>query len=285
VFNSVIIYSQNGYALFVGLSTVDNAFYSSKYKKQYGDAAVAGVPSDIAKMKYVISETPYELTILTDKQATNKAVLNKLREIGQKIKPDDTFLFYFSGHGDTVKDVSGDELFGYDQVFVTYNDYLLDDSIHVLFKSFFAKSKNVMIVDACHSGSSFKSRNLFFDLNVKPKSGKEKFKSQKEILSVDPLTLCSYASLNLPDEPYPLIYFGAVSDDKTAMGFPTGGLLTSVLYRVYDTYSDPQSEPLTYQKLACEISNQTKRKNQIMQYHEIGNISEKQKKQQPFKLK
>lgn len=279
-------FSQKGYALFVGLSIVNNENYSSKYNKTYGEDAVIGVSKDLNMMKEIIGNYNYDIKILKNFSATNKAVLNKMREIGKLIQPGDNFLLYFSGHGDTIKDKSGDEKSGYDQVLVTFNDYLLDDSLHVLFKKYFSATNNIMIVDACHSGSSYKLYFSFHDFESKNIKASEKFVNQKIAIEKDIKGACSYEQTTEVNEQYPLIYYGAVSDDKSAAGFPNGGLLTKSIYEVYsETITDDSWETLNYHTLACQISEKTSKKGQIMQYHEIGPIPEKTKQQSPFKTK
>ncbi len=277
-------FAQKGYALFVGLSNIDNDSYQNKYHKTYGEAAVIGVSKDLNMMKEIIGNYNYDLTILKNSGATNKAVLNKMHEIGKNIQAGDNFILYFSGHGDTIKDKSGDEKSGYDQVLVTFNDYLLDDSLHILFKKYFSKTNNIMLVDACHSGTSYKLYLTFHDFEAKNIKASEKFVNQKTAIEKDIKGACSYEQTTEVNEQYPLIYYGAVSDDKSAAGFTSGGLLTKSIYEVYlETIKDYVWETLNYQTLACQVSEKTARKGQTMQYHEIGPIPEKIKKQSPFK--
>jgi metacaspase-1 len=279
-------FSQRGYALFVGLSEIDNNFYKAKYHKKYGREAVIGVSKDLSMMKEVISNYKYDLTILKNSGATNKTVLDRIRHIAKAVQPGDNFLLYFSCHGDTIKDRSGDEISGYDQVLVTYNDYLLDDSLHILFKKYFYSTNNIMIVDACHSGTSQKQLISFHDFEVKGLKSVDKFRNQKKVIEKDISGACSFEQTTEVNEQYPLIYYGAVSDDKTAAGFPSGGLLTKSIYEVYlETIANESWETLNYNSLACQISEKTGTKGQIMQYHEIGPIPQKIKKQPPFKIK
>ena len=278
--------AQNGYALFVGLSNIDATIYKTKYNKIYGEEAVIGVSKDLNMMKEIINNYKYELTILKNADATNLAILNKIREIGKTIKPSDNFLLYFSCHGDTIKDKNGDEKSGYDQVLVTYNDYLVDDSLDVLFKKFFTRTNNTMIVDACHSGSMEKFFLSFHDFDTEKTNQKDKFINQKIAIEKDKKGACYYEQTTEFNELYPLIYYGAVSDDKSAKGFPSGGLLTKSIYEIYtETIKDDSWQTLNYQILACLISQKTGQKGQVMQYHEIGPIQEKIKKQSPFKIK
>jgi hypothetical protein len=64
---------------------------------------------------------------------------------------------HYSGHGSSVKDVSGDEKDGNDEALVP-SDYetkgfLIDDYIHKVFEAFNPKTKILFICDSCHSGT------------------------------------------------------------------------------------------------------------------------------------
>jgi len=82
--------------------------------------------------------------------------------LGERCKPDDTFIFYYAGHGTGVPDTSGDEEDGQDEAFCTLGeDYEMDeDTIWVdddftafLLESIPAHAKVICFTDCCHSGS------------------------------------------------------------------------------------------------------------------------------------
>lgn len=274
-----------GYALLVGLSTVNDSAYLAKRARTYGRDAVSGIDKDIFNMTSILEG--YELNTLINEEATNKKVLSEIRRIGRVIKPGDTFLFYFSGHGDVILDKNGDEPDQLDEVLVAYNDYVVDDSLQILFTKFFKKTNNIMIVDACHSSSSYKSlKGSMHDFATLSLKGKPKFMNESLVLEKDfAAQTCSYEQTTEVNEPYPLIYFGATGDYSKALGDDIGGLLTKNLYAYYQHYKNNRILPfLIYQELACKISNSFKSGFQVLQYHEIGPIPDKLKNNIPFKI-
>jgi hypothetical protein len=284
------LYSQTqpkGYALLIGLGKLNDQAYQNRYGRAYGSFAVSGIGNDLAMMKDILSTNAYSITELTNEKATNTAVLGKIREIGKQLKPGDHFLLYFTGHGDFIRDQSGDELSGFDQVLVTYNDFLLDDSLHVLFKKYFQSSVNMMIVDACHSGTSDKMKFTVSDFEKVPLTkNKNKFYTESVAVKKDTTsTPCSYIQTVEKDEPYTLFYFGAVGDNSKAKGDAGGGLLTNYMYQVYsNSIRKGIWESYTYQSFACEVSRMTDWQGQKMQYHETGPLSNTIKNQTPFKI-
>lgn len=67
--------------------------------------------------------------------------------------PFDKLVVYFSGHGSSVKDISGDEVDGRDEALVFKDASILDDDLRHLIKT---QIKNlILLIDCCHSGSVF----------------------------------------------------------------------------------------------------------------------------------
>lgn len=108
---------------------------------------------------------------LKNQQATKHAIISALESTTKKSTKGDLIYIHFSGHGQLVTDVNGDELSGYDQAWIPYDaqknyikgkyegeNHLIDDQINELL----TKLKNkigdngeiLVIVDACHSGGS-----------------------------------------------------------------------------------------------------------------------------------
>jgi len=72
----------------------------------------------------------FHVTKLTDSESLR--IIDKLREY-QSLSPNDTFVFYFSGHGYYVPDRNGDESDGQDETLVLSdsrrNILFLDDTL------------------------------------------------------------------------------------------------------------------------------------------------------------
>jgi hypothetical protein len=77
-------------------------------------------------------------------------------EITNQITNEDTLLCHISGHGYQVKDISGDEIDGMDEMIKVNGGIILDDDIRKYFVDNIPKNMQfVGIADTCHSGSMF----------------------------------------------------------------------------------------------------------------------------------
>lgn len=121
--------AQKTYALLTGISN-------------YGDESVnlASTTKDVESLRQVLLNQKAKVTISTSKYATYQNIMKRLDAIIQLAKPEDTIIFYFSGHGDTG-------------CFVAYGltAFMYSDLIKKLSK---AKAGHVFcFIDACKSGS------------------------------------------------------------------------------------------------------------------------------------
>lgn len=92
---------------------------------------------------------------LTDTEATKENILKKLDEIAAMCQPQDVFLFYYAGHGVMVEN---DFYFVPTEVTRLYDDEVKQKALYVQDvqeKALKIKAlKQVMIIDACHSGGA-----------------------------------------------------------------------------------------------------------------------------------
>lgn len=101
--------------------------------------------------------------VLTNEQATTRAVASALRRIAAAAGPDDTFLFLFSGHGDQIDvPVSVAELDGRAETIELYDAPMTDAELKPLFDQVNARM-SLLVIDACYAGGF---RNLIDRPNV-----------------------------------------------------------------------------------------------------------------------
>lgn len=101
--------------------------------------------------------------VLTNEQATTKAVADAFARAAAQAGPNDLFMFFFSGHGDQV-DVArtGQELDGRSETIELYDAAMTDAQLAPMFAN--VRSRMAMVViDACYSGGF---RNLVSRPNV-----------------------------------------------------------------------------------------------------------------------
>jgi len=103
-------------------------------------------------------------TILTlfDEEATATNVQMKIRQLGERIKPNDYFVFFYAGHGTTLMDQDGDEDDHQDEAFcfvdergqLAANTLMRDDDFASIMTSSIPRGANILIIsDCCHSGT------------------------------------------------------------------------------------------------------------------------------------
>lgn len=111
-----------------------------------------------------------DVTFLKNEQATKEEIVKSFEGLECRCKEGDVVYIHFSGHGQQVKDISGDETDGYDEAWIPYDAYrkccpeddgsrhLVDDEINVMLAKLRDKvgrdGQILVVVDACHSGNS-----------------------------------------------------------------------------------------------------------------------------------
>lgn len=101
--------------------------------------------------------------VLTNGQATRKAVGDALTRAAAQAGPNDLFMFFFSGHGDQVDvPASARELDGRSETIELYDAAMTDAELEPLFRRVRSRME-LVVIDACYSGGF---RNLIDRPNV-----------------------------------------------------------------------------------------------------------------------
>mmetsp|Transcript_52379 Transcript_52379/g.152254 ORF Transcript_52379/g.152254 Transcript_52379/m.152254 type:complete len:300 (+) Transcript_52379:72-971(+) len=102
------------------------------------------------------------VTAMYDEQCTKENVAAVVQQVGGQCGAGDYFIFYYSGHGTNVQDISGDEDDGEDEAFcfvtadgqINLDSCLTDDDFaELMTSSLDAEVKTLIITDCCHSGT------------------------------------------------------------------------------------------------------------------------------------
>ncbi len=141
------------YGLFVGISDYPDVV-DSDGKVVSND--LKGPVNDVAKAKAVFTNSlgidSKNITTLLNEQATDAKFISGLKSVLRKCKAGDTFVFYFSGHGTTVKSKDGSN----NQIqALVLQDYSLmkNEALGSLRKAVVAAGiKTVFILDSCYAG-------------------------------------------------------------------------------------------------------------------------------------
>lgn len=101
-----------------------------------------------------------DVTEISRQQCTPEAVCNAIYQVGQRCSENDTFVFYYTGHGDKLPDTTGDEEDGFDEAICTVRygqcnqgTYLRDDDFSSYISSYVKAGRIIVLMDCCHSGT------------------------------------------------------------------------------------------------------------------------------------
>ena len=160
LFLSVSLSAQTRRALVIGLGEQQD----KNWAKINGDKDVQYVLKMLKDAKYK------DIYTLVNKQAIKGRIVSSLKKLTTRCKWGDVVYIHFSGHGQLVTDVDGDEKDGFDESWIPYDAYLvygkndkgekhlIDDEINILLTGIRDKigdrGKLLVVVDACHSGDS-----------------------------------------------------------------------------------------------------------------------------------
>ena len=98
---------------------------------------------------------PSDAIVLTDSNATVDNLRAAMEEIAQRAGPEDSFIFFYSGHGDRLKRADGPQVpqdpDGFDETLRLYDHHVLDDELASMF-DWIDAGISLAILDSCFSG-------------------------------------------------------------------------------------------------------------------------------------
>lgn len=152
------------YALVVGIGKYPAG---SGWSEINGDRDISLVVSMLVRNGFEKSD----ITVLANSAATRKAIEDAFERLKESVSPGDIIYIHFSGHGQQVTDIDGDEPDGLDEAFIPYDalkvyssgvyegeNHIIDDDLNGWLSELkTAVGKNGMVLvsmDACHSGDA-----------------------------------------------------------------------------------------------------------------------------------
>ena len=174
IFSSLHLPAQTKRALVIGIGEQKDKNWS----KINGDKDVPYVQRMLMKAEYK------NVMTLINKQATKAGIVTAFKRLTANCVANDIVYIHFSGHGQQVTDINGDEKDGWDEAWIPYDAYLyydekkdkgekhlIDDEINILLTAIRNKigirGKLLVVVDACHSGDSSRGQDEEFVRGVK----------------------------------------------------------------------------------------------------------------------
>lgn len=148
------------HALVIGLGEYQDKAWS----KIHGDRDVPIVKKMLASCGYK------DIKTLVNREATKAGIINAFESLSNKCERGDMVYIHFSGHGQQITDLNGDEDDGWDEAWIPYDamyaysnsykgeQHLIDDEIAMWMSKIKSKigttGNLLLVVDACHSGDS-----------------------------------------------------------------------------------------------------------------------------------
>lgn len=125
-------------------------------------ADLRGCVNDVVNLKKTLTSAygfpSADITVLTDFDATKKAMQAGVKELVKSGRAGDVLLFHYSGHGSNVPDDNGDEADTRDEILcptdLDWQDPLRDDWLRETFDTVRDGVNLTVIMDCCHSGSN-----------------------------------------------------------------------------------------------------------------------------------
>ena len=183
LFVSISLTAQSRYALLIGIGDYPAKF---GWNKIHGDNDVSIIKTLLLEQGFIAEN----ITVLTNADATKSGILSAMDMLRLKAQKGDVVYIQFSGHGQQVTDMNGDEEDHFDEEWIPYDarkqyvageyegeNHILDDDLNAFLNGLRSKvgtqGKIVLVADACHSGSG--SRGLGNDEEEFVRGTDEKF--------------------------------------------------------------------------------------------------------------
>jgi len=180
-----------------------------------------GIDKDVQKMNRLFSSWGFEVQTLKSKQSLKLQKI--LSEYANTLKEDDVFILYFSGHGSSTVDRSGDELDDdRDELVVvsdgTQNLFILDDNLDKILDKI--RARKLIIFDSCNSGTANRSYRPDLDKKVKYIPAPPNVGDSKDDLIIP---IQSF----MPTQTGPYLFFASCKDNEKSFSSKDGSVFTN----------------------------------------------------------
>lgn len=119
---------------------------------------------------------PQNIAKLINHSATRAGITDALERLTAQVEEGDVVYIHFSGHGQQIKDIDGDEADELDEAWIPYDaraiyqekvyegeNHILDDELYVwcygIKKKIGERGNLIVVADACHSGDGWRSES------------------------------------------------------------------------------------------------------------------------------
>lgn len=204
---SSLTYAQERWAVVVGIS--DYPKYPDHPEAEWTKINGVNDIELIIPMLKLNGFSETNITVLTNSQATKANIKSAILGLNKTLIFGDIVFIHFSGHGQLITDVDGDEgMTGYDESFIPYDaqkvyaediytgkNHIVDDELngwlHSIKKKIGVKGRLVVVLDACHSGGGTRneSEDDFNDVVVRGVRDRFKIPLSDQVQTAQPRSI------------------------------------------------------------------------------------------------
>ena len=165
LFCANIAFAQTKRALLIGISDYGYAGKPDTWGNIHG-------ANDVNLIYPTLKNKGFLITKICNRTATAKKIRSELKKLVSTCKLGDFVYIHFSGHGQPFEDLDGDEEDGWDESIIPYDaqmkyikgsyegkNHIKDDELNIYIQNIRRKVGQkgfvFVVIDACHSGSSF----------------------------------------------------------------------------------------------------------------------------------
>ncbi|KAH0792242.1 Clan CD, family C14, metacaspase-like cysteine peptidase [Histomonas meleagridis] len=149
-----------------------------------------------------------------------------------------TLTIFYTGHGASIKDVSGDEDDGYDECMVFDHGYVLDDDLAKQLSSYAKNGHRVLLLtDCCHSGS-------IWDIQSNPLKRDRLPKNIMSISAAKDDQTAKQTKMNQKDQGiFSYFFWKTLNENPKITSKQMGAKLNPLLTKYHQCYTDAATSP------------------------------------------
>jgi len=136
-----------GISLHIGLNRLNPQHYAG------WAGTLNACENDARSMQEIAQTAGYRTEIQLSDQATRGAVAEFLTKAATDLKSGDILLLTYSGHGNQVPDVNGDETDMVDETWCLFDGQMIDDELYRMYGALADGVRVLILSDSCHSGT------------------------------------------------------------------------------------------------------------------------------------
>jgi metacaspase-1 len=136
-----------GLSLHIGLNRIDPKHYAG------WSGTLNACENDARAMQEIASAIGYQTDIRLNEQGTRTALVEFLTKAAKDLKNGDILLLTYSGHGNQVPDLDGDEDDMLDETWCLFDGQMIDDELYRMYGALADGVRVLILSDSCHSGT------------------------------------------------------------------------------------------------------------------------------------